>query len=194
MWTLLALLASLQGSISSPSPVVTIEGEEVYSDTQQGISIRFAETPLGTVNFSSRLPAGWSYEIGVDGDQDGKWGMGPGNPDVSVNTSQDRKYGQASKNGAFCSQYVFSSFHNDPTSIYMSSECGELKSNGRVIMTGFDRSERSHIVLDIPADEFFGDSQSARIQACVWDTARWTCQHRLPDLLELKRTIQEQSR
>lgn len=194
MWTILALLAAQQGAVIPPPPVVVINRDEVYSDTKRNVAVRFAEVPMDMVLFSSELPAGWSFEISIDGNQDGKWGMGPGNPDVSVTTSPDRKYGQDSRNGVFCSQYVFSSFENDPTSIYMSSECGGLKSNGRVIMTGLDANMRSRIMFAIPADEIFGASQSAHVQVCVWDTVRWNCQHRLPALLDLKRAMKAQPR
>ncbi len=188
MWPLIALLAVQAPNAPAPGlPVVSIQGQPVYADQSHNISVEYFELPQGVSVFTSRLPAGWSFGVTVDGNQDGVWGSGSGMPPNSMMTSPDRKFGQDSRNGVFCSQYVFTSVEGDPAQIYSSSECGELPSNSRVIMSGFDSSMRATLTYEIPSVEFFGPAQTARIQVCVWDTARWTCQHKLPNLLELKR-------
>lgn len=194
MWTLLALLVAQHAAASPPPPAVAIQGTEIYSDKQREISVTLAETPLNTVVITSRLPAGWTFGIDVDGDQNEVWGAGPEKPGISRDRTTDRSFGQDSRNGVFCSQYVFSTFAKDPSEIYAKSECGAMESRGRVIMTGFDSNMHATITLEIPTDEFFGAAQSAHIQTCVWGTLRWNCQHRLPDLQDLKRSSSAQPR
>lgn len=187
MWTLLALLA-VQGSVAPPPlPVVSIKGQPIYLDPSHNVSVEFFELPNGVSIFTSRLPAGWTFSVSIDGNQDGVWGSGTGMPSNSVTTSTDRKFGQDSRNGVFCSQYVFTSVQGDPSQINVSSECGELPSNGQVVMSGFDSNMRAKVSYEIPSVEVFATEQTARVEVCVWDSARRTCQHTLPNLLELKR-------
>jgi len=194
MWTLVAMLLAQQSAATPPPPIVSIKGTEIYSDTERNVSVRFAETPFDTVLIGSRLPAGWTFGVDVDGDHNGVWGIGPEGLKAAPETSPDHSFGQDQRNGVFCSQYVFTSFPKDPNRIYAESECGGLPSNGRVMMTGFDKEMQATIMYEIPAAEFFDAAGSVRLQVCVWDTARWTCQHRMPDLLELKRTMNARRR
>ncbi len=188
MWEFLPpLLAQLTIVTSAAPPVVSLGSIVVYADSGRKVKVEFTQTPLGTVLLSSRLPAGWTFAVAIDGDRNGIWGQGA-KVDPSLEASPDRAFGQDSRNGAFCSQYIFSSSELDPREIATKSECGGLASRGGVAMTGYDSEMRTSIVLEIPADEFFGDSSSARVQTCVWDTAKWTCQHRLPALQVLNRT------
>jgi hypothetical protein len=187
MWTLLALLA-VQGSAPPPPlPVVSTKGQQIYFDPSHNISVEFFELPNGISIFTSRMPAGWTFGVSIDGNQDGVWGSGTGTPSESVATPTDRKFGQDSRNGVFCSQYVFTSVQGDPSQIYASSECGDLPSTGQVIMSGFDSNMRAKISYEIPSLEVFGTKQTAHVEVCVWDTARWACQHMLPNLLALER-------
>ncbi|MCL6697935.1 hypothetical protein LZ496_03940 [Sphingomonas sp. NSE70-1] len=193
MWALLVMLAGQQATATYVSPpVVSIEPsirrEPIYADPADDVAVHFVATPFGTVAFTSHLPVGWTFRVNIDGNQDGAWGSGHGMPDNSVQTSPDRTFAQDARNGVFCSQYVFTTFEKDPTSIQVSSECGDLKSNGRVSMSGVDGKGRATITLELPSEEVFGTAQTVRIQTCVWNTERWSCQHRLPELLELKRT------
>lgn len=188
MWTILALIAA-QGATAATAraPVASIAGQRVYADPQHNIVVEFVQSPEGITVFTGRMPAGWTFDISVDGNQDGAWGVGKGIPSRSITISPDRKFGQASRTGVFCSQYVFTSVEGDPTQIYSSSGCGELPSDGQVIMSGFDSAMRAKLTYQIPAPELFGTAATVRVQACVWDTVRWSCQHSMPTLLELKR-------
>lgn len=191
MLALLVMIAAGQVAPSASGPLSiqsTLNRETIYLDESRGIRVQFGETPSGTVAFTAHLPAGWTFGIDVDGNQDSIWGLGIGMPDAKMETSEDRSFGQDAKNGVFCSQFVFTAFEKDPAEIYSKSECGGLKSSGRVTMSGFDSKMRATITYELPPEEIFGARQTARIQACVWDTVRWNCQHRLPNLLELRRT------
>lgn len=185
----LFLVAAAQASGATPPPVVSVKGTPVYVDEAHDILVNFVELPTGNVYFASQLPAGWAFDVSIDGDQNGSWGFGPGKVPPPVKTSPDRTFGQDSRNGVFCSQYVFTSAESDPKQIYSSSECGELKSNGHVNMSGFDGNMRAVVSYEIPSNEFFGSAATARIQVCVWEGTRRTCQHMLPNLLELKRAF-----
>lgn len=186
-WLLFGLLLAHQnapvgGATAAPPPDL-----EIYSDPSLGISVRLAQTQDRRVVINSRLPAGWSFSVDIDGDQDGMWGTGSGFPDEATKTSADRSFGQHAKTGLLCSQYIFSHHPQHPSETYVSSRCGELPSKGRAILTGYGADKRATLSFDLPADELFGDSDTARIRVCVWDTKNWNCQQRRPNLLELRR-------
>jgi hypothetical protein len=172
----------------APSPVVSGPGTPVYVDEASDVRVSYVELPTGKVYFSSQLPAGWTFRIEVDGDQNGVWGLGAGKKrDLSVVTSPDYSFGRTSPDGLFCPQYIFTHWEQYPTAAYGYSKCGALKSNGRVIMSAPDSKMRATIQYEVPSDEFFGNRPTARIEVCVWDTKKLVCEHAMPELLELKR-------
>ncbi|MDB5693114.1 MAG: hypothetical protein JWO81_2177 [Alphaproteobacteria bacterium] len=148
----------------------------IVADASREVAIRYDFTPTG-VEFSGHLPAGWSFSVEIDGDQDGRWGMGPETGAPHVQITPDRSFGQDSRNGVFCSQYIFSSYPQDPSDVYASSECGGLPSKGVVEMTGFDAGMRATIRLKIPYEEVFGNRPDAHLTVCIWDTHRRNCQY-----------------
>jgi hypothetical protein len=184
----IGLLLAEQPVIDNLRLAAPVSSARIYADEARNIDVHLAQSPQHMVVISSHLPAGWTFKVDIDGDQNGVWGAGHNGPDGSRKTSSDLSFGQDTRNGVFCSQYVFSSIRQDPSEIYVTSECGGMKSKGRAILTGFDDEMRATLTLEIPADEFFGSARTARIRACVWDTKRWNCQHPLPHLLELKRS------
>jgi hypothetical protein len=188
MWPLWALLAVQSAPIETSLPAtMPADGQLVYADIAHDVAVRFYEWPDGVSVFSSVLPAGWTFQINVDGNQDGVWGSAVGMPIPSLRTSADHTFGQDSRNGVFCSQYILSTTQDEPSEIYASSECGELPSKGRVILSGFDHRMRANITYQIPSDEVFGDRRTAHVQVCVWNGKGITCQQALPGLLELQR-------
>lgn len=182
----IALVAALPLLTASVAPGA-IASRVVFEDHSADVAVSFGLSAENWAVFESTLPAGWTFKISVDGNKDGAWGYGRGLPDPARRSSSDRSFGQHSRNGIFCSQYIFTTDESDPSQIQTSSQCGDLRSKGRVILSGFDADGRATIKFEIPADEIFGADQAARIQLCVWDTARWLCQHQLPDLLTLDR-------
>jgi hypothetical protein len=161
-------------------------GQAIYEDRAQDVIVRFAQSPEGEAQFSAYLPAGWTFKVQVDGNQDGNWGVGSG-PPRSMAATADRTYGQDNRGGIYCSQYIYTAQPNDPTETYASSECGELLSKGHVELSGLDAKTRATITIKLPANELFGALPSAKVRVCVWDTARWSCQHSLANPLILSR-------
>jgi len=153
-------------------------GGALFEDRQRGIEVRYAFTP-GTVEFSANLPAGWSFSVEIDGDQNGAWGNGQEGTRLSGETSGDRAFGQDSRNGVLCAQYVLTSVPGRPDDIYASTECNGYPSHGRVEMTQLDARLRATITYRIPLAEVFGAGPDAHLRVCVWDGQRRTCQHSL---------------
>lgn len=179
--TLLAILLA----VAQPPPIVSLgwdaggppSDRDIYVDAGSGVRVRYAFTPAG-VEFSAHLPAGWTFGVNVDGDQNGVWGSGPEREGVHfADPTPDRAFGQDSRNGVFCSQYVLTAFATNPQNTYSTSECGRLPSSGTVELTGFDAQMRATITLKIPQAELFGDRADAHLQVCVYDTHNWSCQH-----------------
>jgi hypothetical protein len=150
----------------------------VFKDNFLDAEIRYLVSE-GRVNFSADLPAGWSFSISIDGDQNGRWGKGVGDEAGGVETSSDRTFGQDVRGSVFCAQYVFTAVPSNLNEIYMSSDCNGYSSKGIVELTQLDARGRATITYRIPAAEIFGGRRDARLRACVWDTKRWTCQHSL---------------
>ncbi|HYJ82490.1 MAG TPA: hypothetical protein VEW26_06570 [Allosphingosinicella sp.] len=167
---LLGLLAA------AASPPVGDAGGIMFQDAGRDVSVRY-EITGGRVDFSADLPAGWTFSVLVDGDQNGKWGNGAGISAADVPTSEDRTFAQDSRGGVFCAQYILASLPEDPSKILASSECDAYPSRGWVEMTQLDRRARARITYRIPSPEVFGSRPAAYLQVCVWDSKRWSCQH-----------------
>jgi hypothetical protein len=166
-----ALAASPLGAQNAAAP-----DHVMFDDAARDVRIRYDFTPAG-VEFSAHLPAGWSFGVAVDGDQDGRWGDGPENDRVRTHRTADRNFGQDSRNGIFCSQYILTFMQQDPSQISSSSECGGYPSHGSVGISGFDSQMRATITLRIPAQEIFGERADAHLQICLWDTHQLTCRY-----------------
>ncbi len=160
--------------------------QAVYEDRAQEVTVNFTQMSTADVQFSAHLPAGWSFMVRIDGDQDGRWGVGIGPPKSSKPTA-DRNFGQDARGGIYCPQYILTASSEDPKQIYASSECGQLPSKGHVELSGLDDRTRATITIKLPADELFGTLQTAKIQVCMWDTKQWTCQYTVADPLVLTR-------
>jgi hypothetical protein len=105
-----ALLAVLSAqALAQPAQ----SGGTVFEDRQREIEVRYAFTP-GYVEFSAYLIAGWTFTVEIDGDQNGRWGNGPEALRPTSETSGDRTFGQDSKNGVFCAQYILTTTPEDP--------------------------------------------------------------------------------
>jgi hypothetical protein len=167
----LALAASPIGA-AVPAPA---DPHVIFNDAARQASVRYDFTPADVI-FSANLPAGWSFSVDIDGDQNGQWGAGPESNAIDVRPTPDRAFGQDSRNGVFCSQYILSSDPQEPDDVYSSSECGMLPSKGVVEMTGFDAQMHATIRFKIPYDEIFGSRRDAHLRVCIWDTHRRTCQ------------------
>jgi hypothetical protein len=153
-------------------------GGTLFEDRERGIEVRYALTPAN-VEFSADLPAGWTFAVQIDGDRNGIWGNGPGRGTPTSFTSGDLVFGQDSRNGVFCAQYVLTAAPENPAEIYATSECNGYPSHGRVEMTQLDRRLRATITYRIPSAEVFGTQAEARLRVCVWDGRQWACQHSL---------------
>ena len=164
-----------------------VSSQPVYSDPERGVTIDFDQPGPGEVTFSARLPAGWSFVVRVDGDQNGKWGVGAGNP-TSMKPTSDVTFGQDGRSGVFCSQSIYTARPEDPDQPYASSDCGEFPSKGDVELGGPDVEGKATITIRLPAEELFGSRSTAWVQACVWDTKRMACQHKLATPLVLTRS------
>jgi hypothetical protein len=167
-------LAALPAWIVAPG-AASANDRTIFSDPARSVSVLYDFTPLG-VEFSARLRVGWSFSVSVDGNQDGKWGHGPFSSTPDLTPTPDRRFGQDSRNGVFCSQYVLASLPGDPDQIALSTECNGALSRGSVLMSGFDARMWATITLRIPSDELFGSYPNAHLQICVWDTRQETCE------------------
>lgn len=169
-----------------PTPASAQPGGTLFADRQRDVEVRYAFTP-GNVEFSAYLPAGWDFSVQIDGDQNGIWGNGPEGASPRSATSGDRVFGQDSRNGVFCAQYVLTTAPGRPEDIYASTECNGFPSQGRVEMTQLDARLRATIIYRIPSAEVFGTRANAHLRVCVWDGQRRTCQHSLASPFVLQR-------
>ena len=176
------LLAAV--SVQAPAQAAQSAGS-LFADRQREAEIRYAFTP-GHVEFSANLPAGWTFSVSIDGDRNGRWGNGPQGGGGTGDTSEDRKFGQDSRNGVFCAQYILTTVPGDPEQDYASSECNGYPSQGRVEMTQLDQRLRATITYRIPSAEIFGTHGDARLRVCVFDGRQWICQHSLANLFVLR--------
>jgi hypothetical protein len=149
-------------------------GGILFQDAGRDVAVRYDFTS-GRVDFSADLPAGWTFSVRIDGDQNGKWGNGAGAGALA--TSPDRTFGQDSRGRVFCAQYILEALPADPSQVYISSDCDGYPSLGWVEMTQLDHRARARITYRIPSPEVFGTRSAAHLQLCVWDTKSWSCQH-----------------
>ena len=170
-----AVLAALSAPATSQTPPA---GDVIFEDRQSEVTVRYAFAP-GTVLFSADLPAGWTFSVSIDGDRNGRWGNGPESGQLTSDRSGDRTFGQDSRNGVLCAQYILTTAPGDPERIYASSECNAYPSQGRVEMTQLDARERATITYRIPSAEVFGPHGEARLRVCVWNGRQNVCQHSL---------------
>ncbi|HEU0100649.1 MAG TPA: hypothetical protein VFQ67_17960 [Allosphingosinicella sp.] len=163
-------------SIAAAAAPAGGSGAALFEDATRGVSVRY-EVAGGRVDFSAELPAGWTFSVLIDGDQDGKWGNGAGIGAAETPTSEDRTFGQDARGGVFCAQYILASRPEDPSQVLASSDCDAYPSRGWVEMGQLDRRGRARITYRIPSAEIFGSLASAHLQLCVWDSKRWSCRH-----------------
>lgn len=150
-------------------------GQRIYEDSNSGITINFSkDAKAGVAEFTSTLPPGWTFLVAIDGNQDGIWGLGSGLNSARV--SSDRQYAQE-QHGIFCPQFVLSAAADNPARIQSATPCGELPSEGHVELSSPRARGWVTIAYKLPLEEVFGDKPTASVQACLWDTMRWSCQH-----------------
>lgn len=186
---LVVLAALLSSSVAQQSRGSA--GQTIFEDKMRNVSVEYAPTRDGHVEFSSYLPAGWSFKIDIDGDQNGAWGVGSGAPSEPMKPTPDHAFGQDERNGIFCSQYILTSVPHQPDEVYATSECGALPSRGHVEISGMDAALHATIKYVLPADELFGSEPTAKIKVCVWDTIKLSCQHSVAHPLILERVPSE---
>jgi hypothetical protein len=178
-----ALMAAVSAQASSFQAAPS--GGKLFEDRQREIEVRYALTP-GNVEFSAHLPAGWTFTVEIDGDQNGTWGNGPDTGALTSHASGDRAFGQDSRNGVFCAQYILTTTPGNPAEVYATSECNGYPSHGRVEMTQLDDRLRATITYKIPSAEVFEMHGDARLRVCVWDGRQRTCQHSLANPFVLR--------
>jgi hypothetical protein len=150
---LLLLQAAVKAQTASPPK------QTIFEDQGRQVSVHFSGAASAMVEFSSEIPAGWSFTVNVDGDQDGRWGSGHGIPPASVMSSPDYAFGQHGRTGKLCPQYVFTSFESDPSQAQVMSKCGELPSKGQVAIEEAKASGRVAISYILPVSEVSGIDQ-----------------------------------
>lgn len=165
----LALAAALNAQ-AAPA-----DSNVVLADAERDVSIRYDFTP-SAVRFSSRLPAGWSFSVAVDGDQDGRWGDGPDVGRTYSHPTHDFAFGRES-GGGFCSQYVLTAAPQNPDRIFASSMCGDFASHGAIENGSADADGRALVTFIIPYQELFGARPEAHLQFCLWDSRRMNCRY-----------------
>jgi hypothetical protein len=161
----------LAGAPAAPSAGTLLD------DSARGVRIGYRRSGE-RMEFSGDMPAGWTFSVRIDGDRDGRWGYGPEREGIARETSSpDRSYGQDSRGGVFCAQYILTSSPDDPAQVYASSDCDGYPSQGHVEMTQLDRRGWARITYSLPAAELLGGRSDVHLQICLWDSNRWTCAH-----------------
>lgn len=173
MWIAVALVISTQ--------------QPVYEDRAQAVVVNFTQVSASEVQFTSQMPAGWSFNVQLDGNQDGRWGDGNGEPKSDAPTA-DRSFGLHADGKTYCFQHILTALPEDPSRIFASSRCNRYRSEGSVEFGSLDDQSRKTITIKLPAEELFGTFPTARIRICVWDTKQMTCQYTLADPFVLART------
>jgi hypothetical protein len=169
-----AAIMALAAAPVAATPAPQVDRHIVFWDAGRDVAIRYDFTPAG-VEFSARLTDGWAFTVGVDGDQNGVWGMGVEREGLGTGPTPDRRFGQTS-HGFLCVQYVLSTDSQD-LGVYSSSLCGALPSKASLEANAVDLHDRALIRLKIPYDELFGTRPEAHIQICLWDGHERSCQH-----------------
>lgn len=161
--------------------------QPVYEDRAQTVVVNYTQLSASDVIFSSHMPVGWSFNVQLDGNQDGRWGVGNGHPKSDAPTA-DRSFGLHADGKTYCFQHILTALPEDPGLVFASSRCGRHPSLGTVDFGEVDDKSRTTITIKLPADELFGSFETARIRVCVWDTKQITCQYTLADPLVLTRS------
>jgi hypothetical protein len=168
---LLVLAAALTSSASTQPP----GDRTIYRDAERKIEVKY-DFSGDEVLFSAHLPAGWSFTVDIDGDQNGIWGYGP-SPDIpSAESSTDHAFGQ-DKNGTFCAQYILSSFPQNPSEVRVNTDCDGFPSRGTIEIGQMDAQRRATMTLKVPMSDVFGNGPDAHLQVCVWDTIQSDCRY-----------------
>jgi hypothetical protein len=176
----------------SAAPVPKADPHVVFRDAERDVAIRYDFTPAG-VEFSTTLTDGWAFTVGIDGDQNGIWGMGAEREGLGTGPTPDRKFGQTS-HGFLCAQYVLSADPQDSGDVYSSSLCGAISSKATLTSNAEDLHDRALITLRIPYEEVFGTRPEAHIQLCLWDGHERSCQHSPAEPLILTRPLSPPAR
>jgi hypothetical protein len=180
--------AAVAFASSATAQVTSARDRTIFRDAGRKIEVTYDFTAEG-IEFSARLLAGWSFEVNIDGDQNGVWGAGPLAGIPSATESPDRSFGR-DVNGSFCAQYIQSSFPQDPGQIRVKSDCDGYPSKGSVEIGQMDGQRRATYTLKVPLADIFGSQADAHLQVCLWDMERLSCQFTLakPFILARPRT------
>lgn len=166
LWTSEPAQAANAAIISSPTEQVIVQ------EGPARISYRFDGSDI---QFSGKLPAGWSFNVSVDGDQNGIWGLAPGESVRDAIRSPDFTIAQDALNGIFCGQYVFAPSSSNPDEIYESSDCEAFKTSGYVRIGQMQSDRTAQITYNIPAGIMFAGKDTMAVQVCIWDTKTTKC-------------------
>ncbi|MEP7316674.1 MAG: hypothetical protein ABI667_08245 [Sphingomicrobium sp.] len=161
--------------------------QPVYEDRAQAVVVNYMQLSVSNISFSSHMPRGWSFQVQLDGDQNGRWGVGSGPPKTDAPTA-DRTFGLDANGKTYCFQHILTAMPEDPSLVFASSQCGRHPSRGEVAIGNIDDQDRRTITINLPTAELFGTLQTARIRVCVWDTKQIICQYTLADPLVLTRS------
>ncbi|AQR73721.1 hypothetical protein [Sphingomonas sp. LM7] len=175
--------SGVQAQTRPPIVYIPSNGQTIVRDGSIEIRYRFGKD---SIQFSSELPAGWSFSVAVDGDQNGVWGYGPRQSSDELQ-SPDFKIGQDTRGSVFCGQYIFTAMQSDPNKIYSSSDCDAFVMGGFVKLGQLKADGNAELTYEVPMQTMFGQRDSARLQICVWDTKRENCYFPMPNLFVIKR-------
>lgn len=167
--------------------LATATPQAIFEDRALGAVVTSIQPSPDEVLFTSLLPDGWSFKVLLDGDQDGKWGVGTGHP-KSPGPTSDRSFGLHADGKSLCVQHILTASTEHPDQAFASTDCGAFPSRTALEFGDLDKAGRRPVTIRIPSTEVFGTGQSAKISVCVWNTERMTCQYRLADLYVLTRS------
>jgi len=143
-------------------------------DLETGLKITYTEGD-GFIDFNAAMPATWSVRVLVDGDEDGKWGVGPLTlqqlSQMSGKPSSDFDFGMG-PDGSICSQYIYTADINDPDAIEATSVCQKRPSAATAVRTGPEENNFVNVIYRIPSQELFQGKSHAHIAFEVWTGAR----------------------
>ena len=169
----ISVACSVGAQSSTPFSPKTEQGDiTIVRDGQVSVRYRF-NGPL--LQFYSELPAGWSFKVVVDSDQNGVWGSGFDLPTQTLRQSPDFLIGQHSKNGIFCGAYVLTASSSDPAQIFAATDCDGFQTGGTVTISQMTQKQSAEITYNVPTSVIFGKNDTIRLQICVWDTKRSQC-------------------
>ena len=135
-----------------------------------GLGVRY-EVMANDVKFIATLPLHWSLQILVDGNQDGRWGYGPDDPNNKSQPTDDTSYSANDSNGyQLCAQYVWSSGSKSPDAPRELSNCGAFPSEAHVVAAEPNDNKFVTATYSIPNKELFGNRPSAHVALIIWNT------------------------